>query len=220
MIDLLIEGPERPQATLLLAHGAGAPMDSAFMGSITALLAAGTVQVIRFEFPYMAARRSGSRKPPPPRAEKMVDFFAETATGLDIAGPLMIGGKSYGGRVASLAAQSLYDAGVICALVAISYPFHPPGRPEALRTAHLADMTVPALICQGERDPFGSKSEVAAYQLPPSISLHWAGDGDHDLKPRKKSGLTVDRNWQETAAAIAAFAGKVTAATDSGPGTG
>ena len=67
-------------------------------------------------------------------------------------------------------------------------------------------MTVPTLICQGERDPFGSKAEVEAYRLPPTFTVNWARDGNHDLRPRKKSGVTMDQNLRDAALAISAFA--------------
>jgi len=215
MSEFLFDGPEHALATLLLGHGAGAPMDSAFMTAIAALLAEHGLRVARFEFPYMAARRHGSRRPPPPRAEKMTDFVAQTAAALKTDRPLLIGGKSYGGRVASLAAQSLFDTGIICGLVLLGYPFHPPGRPENLRTGHLGGMTVPTLICQGERDPFGSKAEVETYRLPAAFTVNWARDGNHDLRPRKKSGLTPDQNLRDAALAISAFARAVTGPANS-----
>jgi hypothetical protein len=90
------------------------------------------------------------------------------------------------------------------AAVALGYPFHPPGKPEQLRTAHLAELRTPCLICQGERDPFGTREEVAGYSLSPAVRLHWAPDGDHHLAPRKVSGRTAAQN---RAAAIAAVAG-------------
>ena len=91
-----------------------------------------------------------------------------------------------GGRVASMAADELDAAGSVAGLVCIGYPFHPPARPDTLRTAHLQSLETPALICQGTRDPFGTKDEVAGYRLSPRIELFWMEDGDHDLKPRKK----------------------------------
>ena len=96
-----------------------------------------------------------------------------------------------------------YELGT--AVVALGYPFHPPGKPENLRTAHLLTLRTPMLVCQGERDPFGTAAEVPGYDLPDSVTLHWAPDGDHSLKPRKASGRTERQNLTETADAIAAF---------------
>ena len=88
-----------------------------------------------------------------------------------------------GGRVASLIAQDLSAAGLLC----FGYPFHPQKKPDSLRTGHLADLTVPTLICQGTRDPFGTQEEVAGYALSPATRLHWLADGDHDFIPRRSA---------------------------------
>lgn len=201
-------GPARAKAEIVLAHGAGAPMTSPFMERMAALLAGHGIATLRFEFAYMAARRRGERKPPS-RAEALIGeyerfvTYASSSRGKDEM--LLIGGKSLGGRVASMAADKLHAAGIISGLVCLGYPFHPPGKPDQLRTAHLARLSCPALIVQGERDPFGTEEEVASYKLSPSICLHWATDGDHDLKPRKASGATQAGNLEAAAAAIAAF---------------
>jgi predicted alpha/beta-hydrolase family hydrolase len=90
--------------------------------------------------------------------------------------------------------------------VCLGYPFHPPKQPHALRTAHLLGLTCPTLIVQGERDPFGGVEEVATYGLPPSIAVAWARDGDHDLAPRRSSGVTLEDNLAMAAGEIARFA--------------
>ena len=122
---------------------------------------------------------------------------------------VLIGGKSMGGRVASLVADELFAAGQIAGLICLGYPFHPPGKPDNLRTAHLQALRCPALIIQGERDPFGARAEVEDYRLSDTIALQWAGDGDHDLGPRGGSGFTRAANLALAADAIAAFAGSV-----------
>ncbi|WP_342585516.1 alpha/beta family hydrolase [Shimia sp. SK013] len=91
-----------------------------------------------------------------------------------------------GGRVASLIADDLFTTGAIGGLLCLGHPFHPQGKSETLRTAHLAGLTVPTLICQGTRDPFGIKEDVVAYALSNKFDLFWGADGDHDLKPRKR----------------------------------
>lgn len=190
MTDLLWDRAARPDAPLLLlAHGAGAPMDSNFMQLAAAGLAARGVHVARFEFPYMAGRRAGLARRPPDRADTLLACFADTLQRLDHPGPVFIGGKSMGGRMATLLATVQPVTGV----VVFGYPFHPPGKPATLRTEHLGALRAPCLICQGERDPFGHRGEVAGYGLPASISLCWLDDGDHDLKPRQRSG----RRWQD-----------------------
>jgi predicted alpha/beta-hydrolase family hydrolase len=203
MTRFLFTGAGDAPATFLLAHGAGAPMDSPFMQAFADLLAQQGFRVARFEFAYMAARRDDGKESPPPRAERLTDEFHGAIADLDPAGPLVIGGKSLGGRVASMIAQKAFETGRVAGLLCLGYPFHPPGRPDSLRTAHLVDLTLPALIVQGERDPFGGRDEVPGYELPSTIALHWAVDGDHGLKPRKASGLTEAENWRAAAGRIA-----------------
>jgi len=196
-------GPSSAPA-LLLAHGAGAPMDSGFMDAIAAALAARGRRTLRFEFPYMAGRRAEGRKRPPDRMPVLEMCFREAfAAAREAAGaaPLFVGGKSMGGRVASHLADELGAAGLVC----LGYPFHPPGKPERLRTDHLAALATPALIVQGERDPFGRSDEVASYRLSAAIRVVWAPDGDHDLKPRKASGRSHADNIACAADAVAAF---------------
>lgn len=188
----LLDGPEDAGITILLAHGAGAPMDSASMTATAGALAEAGFRVARFEFAYMAARRTSGNRKPPPRAETLKPEYLEVIGQLDATGPLVIGGKSMGGRVASMVADELHPAGKIAGLLCLGYPFHPPGKPEALRTRHLAGLTTPTLICQGTRDEFGTKDEVDGYDLSESIRFLWLEDGDHDLKPRKKiSGFSA-----------------------------
>lgn len=173
-------------ATLLLAHGAGAPMDSDFMNLLSDSFAGQGVRVLRFEFPYMAARRQGAGKRPPDRMPVLLDSFRQHYRAATAAGPVFIGGKSMGGRVASLLADELAPAGLIC----FGYPFHPPGKPERTRTEHLAGLATPALILQGTRDPLGKPDEVAGYTLSRRIEVCWLESGDHDYKPLRSSGLS------------------------------
>jgi predicted alpha/beta-hydrolase family hydrolase len=198
-----------PRARLVLAHGAGAPMDHDWMNGITALLTARSINVTRFEFAFMAGRRSGGKRRPAPRGDKLVpEYIDAVSTLLDEANdnlPLFIGGKSLGGRVASLAADELFDSKVIRGVVCLGYPFHPPKKPENLRTAHLEEFACPALIIQGTRDPLGSRDEVETYDLDRRIKLQWCEDGDHDLKPRKKSGFSQSDHMTAAAEGIARF---------------
>ena len=207
--SFLFTGPDDAAVTLLLAHGSGAPMDSPSMNAAAAALSAEGLRVARFEFPYMAARRTEGSRRPPPKAETLNPEFRAAVAALQAKGPLVIGGKSMGGRVASLLADRAHAEGLVAALVCLGYPFHPTGKPEQLRTEHLARLACPALIVQGERDPFGNRDEVAGYTLSPAIALHWAADGDHDLGPRGASGFTRRGNLTAAADAIAAFAASV-----------
>ena len=103
--------------------------------------------------------------------------------------------------MASLIADEAKVAGLVC----LGYPFHPTGRPDKLRTEHLISIKTATLIVQGERDPLGNKDEVSGYELSPNIQIRWLTDGDHSFKPRKKSGNTVEENWQEGIDAVSAF---------------
>ncbi|WP_042776030.1 alpha/beta fold hydrolase [Sinorhizobium fredii] len=202
----LFDGPEGAPVTLLLAHGAGAPMDSASMSATARALAAAGFRVARFEFGYMAARRKGERKPPP-RAETLNPEYRAAVAELGATGPLIIGGKSMGGRVASMVADELHTRGKIAGLICLGYPFHPPAKPEQLRTKHLAGLKTPTLICQGTRDEFGTREEVRGYTLSDQIEILWLEDGDHDLKPRKSiSGFSAADHLETVAGTLRRWA--------------
>ncbi len=209
MTFMLDSGPRGAPARLLLAHGAGANVESPFMTAIAQLLSDRGLWVTRFEFPYMSARREGGARRPPPRAEALTapyaDLVRDVCADLRKGQSLAIGGKSLGGRVASMIADDAFAAGQISALVCLGYPFHPPGKPDSLRTAHLTALKCPALIVQGERDPFGTQKEVEEMTLSSTISFCWMGDGDHDFGPRGASGFTRKGNLASAADAVAAF---------------
>jgi predicted alpha/beta-hydrolase family hydrolase len=211
-VEFLIDGPVRAKSTILLAHGAGGPMDSAVMTAAARALADAGFRVARFEFDYMAVRRRSAARKPPPRAEKLCPEYLAAIDALKAKGPLIIGGKSMGGRIASMIADDLHAAGRIKGLLCLGYPFHPPGKAEQLRTAHLARMKTPALIVQGTRDPFGTRQEVSTYTLSKAIKILWLEDGDHDLKPRKRvSGFSAADHLKTAAQAAAVWAGKIAA---------
>lgn len=199
-IPLLIDGPSDAASTLVLAHGAGAPMDSRFLVVLAEALAGRGIRVIRFEFPYMHARRTGGRRPPD-RAPVLLATWKQVIEQLGGAGGLAIGGKSMGGRMASMVADEVGARGLVC----LGYPFHPPSRPESLRTAHLHDLRTPTLIVQGTRDEFGGSAEVAGYALSPAIRIHWIEDGDHSFKPPKSSPRTEKENLAAAVEAVAGF---------------
>ncbi len=209
MIDWLRDFPQGPaRARLLLAHGAGAPMDSEFMNAVAEHLPGTGIEVWRFEFPYMAARRSGGPKRPPDGQARLLESWqraiAKAREELPQGLPLFIGGKSMGGRMASLIADQESVSGLVC----LGYPFHPPGKPEKRRTEHLERLQTPTLIVQGSRDRLGSREEVAAYSLSETIEFVWLEDGDHDFKPRVKSGFRQEQHWQTAAEAIINFANR------------
>ena len=200
--DLLFDGPENARLTVVLAHGAGAPMNTPFLNTVSRGLAADGYRVARFEFPYMRARRETGRKGGAPDREPVLrNSWKDVVTELGGGERLVIGGKSMGGRIASMVADEVGARGLVC----LGYPFHPPGRPEKLRTAHLETLSTPALIVQGTRDAFGTREDVAGYRLSPAIRVVWLEDGDHSWKPRASSGRTEAQNMAEALTAIRAF---------------
>ncbi|WP_095082250.1 alpha/beta family hydrolase [Pseudomonas sp. Irchel s3h17] len=189
--------------TLILAHGAGAPMDSDFINDIAARLAARGVNVLRFEFPYMAQRRIDGGKRPPNPAPKLLECWREVYAVVrrHVTGRLAIGGKSMGGRMASLLADELGADGLVC----LGYPFYAVGKPEKPRVEHLAGLKTPTLIVQGERDALGNRQAVDGYTLSPNIELMWLVAGDHDLKPLKASGFSHEQHLDAAAAKVAGY---------------
>lgn len=204
--ELLTNGPGDSRVTVALAHGAGAAMDHPFMEAFAEGLAGRGIRVVRFEFPYMAARRADGRRRPPDRDPVLRSAWRAVIETLGRE-TLVIGGKSMGGRYASMVAGDLESEGSpVLGVACLGYPFHPSGKPERTRTEHLRTLATPTLILQGERDTLGRREEVEGYQLSPSIRLHWLADGDHGFKPRKSSGRSEAQNWNEAIEKLAAFA--------------
>jgi predicted alpha/beta-hydrolase family hydrolase len=158
-------------------------------------LAARGWQVLRFEFPYMAKRRLGGRGSAPDRLPKLQEAFHEQLALAGAGAPLLIGGKSMGGRIASLLVDELAASAGVRGCICLGYPFHPPGKPQQLRTEHLAGLATPTLILQGERDSFGKRTEVETYALATAIQLEWINAGDHSFKPTVSSGRSEAENW-------------------------
>jgi predicted alpha/beta-hydrolase family hydrolase len=204
--DWLIDGPRDAPATIVLAHGAGAMMGTPFMETMSTGLAAAGLRVVRFEFPYMAKRRTDGKRRGPDRKPVLLESWRHVVTQLGPVERLIIGGKSMGGRIASELAAAEHGELGISALACLGYPFHPAGQPDKLRTEHLQSFPVPMLIVQGERDALGAQPEVAQYDLDKSIEIVWLPDGDHSFKPRKKSGHTEDENLAAAIAAVTRFA--------------
>jgi predicted alpha/beta-hydrolase family hydrolase len=199
--EFLFDGPEAAPITLVLAHGAGAPRNSTFMNVVARGVAQGAVRVARFEFPYMRARRGGGPRRAPDPGPVLQESWLAAIAHLGGAARLVIGGKSLGGRIASMVADDAGVAGLVC----LGYPFHPPGKPERLRTKHLETLRTPALIVQGTRDTLGSREDVAGYRLSSSIQIAWIEDGDHSFKPRASSGRTEAQNLSEAIARAREF---------------
>ncbi len=217
-IDFIITAVHgsNPSPILMLAHGAGAPMDSAFMEQMAQALAACSVTVARFEFAYMAQRRQGHGRRPPPKMDALCQEYRGAIAALRLkypTAPLMIGGKSMGGRVASLIADEYFAAGIekraIRGCVCLGFPFHPPKQPAKLRTSHLTGMRCPVLIVQGTRDSLGEETLVRGLTVASTIELQWLSDGDHDFKPRVASGHSHQQHLATAASAAAAFVQRV-----------
>ncbi|MBL4789823.1 MAG: alpha/beta fold hydrolase [Kordiimonadaceae bacterium] len=188
------------QARFLLAHGAGAGKESAYLQFFAQSIAAAGIECILFNFPYMTLMQETGKRRPPERAPKLLDHFRSLISHLNeddgsSKTPLIIGGKSMGGRMASMLMAE--DPALADGLLLLGYPFHPPGKPEKLRTAHLKDITAPTLLIQGERDTFGGRAFLEKLSLPDTFETHLSPDGDHSFKPRKASGHTQEGNWAE-----------------------
>lgn len=186
--NVMIDGAENAPL-FIFAHGAGAGMDHAFMQQVANGLASKGIRVVRFNFPYMVKRAEDGGKRPPDRAPKLLEAF-EQIIAQYADKPVVIGGKSMGGRMASLLSEHPLVVGMAC----LGFPFHPPGKPEKCKGEHLATLNKPCLILQGERDTFGSRDELEQFDLAASVRSSFIPDGDHGFKPRKSSGFTEQGN--------------------------
>lgn len=218
-----LNGPENAAWRIVLAHGAGQGMDSAFMTAFAEGLCArgarvGGLRVARFEFPYMQIMRSSGRRRPPDRQAELIHAWQKAlallADQVIAHQRLVIGGKSLGGRIASLIA----DQAGVAALVCLGYPFHPPGKPTQTRTEHLRTLQTPTLICQGTRDPFGNQAEVQSYPLSSSIRLCWLDQADHSFKPRTGTGFTQAAHFGQAMSAIIEFLNELSGGAENGSG--
>ena len=170
---LLTDGPANAKHVFILAHGAGAPMTHPWMNTVAQAMGEQGIRVVRFNFPYMEAGRKV-----PDRQPVLLDAWRQVIEEHGGGKKVCIGGKPMGGRMASMVADEMDVRGLIC----FGYPFHPPGKPEQTRTAHLEQLRTPTLILQGTRDPFGTREDVAAYKLSKKIRIEWVEKGDHSLK--------------------------------------
>lgn len=180
------------KVVLILAHGAGAPADSTFMEDLSVALEREGIGTIRFEFPYMQKRRQDGKKRPPDREPVLLEYFSgvidRVRAELGSTSLILVGGKSMGGRMASILASRRDDIdGVIC----FGYPFHPPGKLDRWRTAHFRDLSCPMLVLQGTRDPFGKPDELEGHQQElEAIDLRWLEGGNHDFQTSKSQPQT------------------------------
>ncbi len=202
-IPLLIDEPKGRASALsiVLAHGAGAAMDSPFMEEMAHALSAVSLRVVRFEFPYMQEFRETGTRSRPDFPSVLESTWLRVVEQLGDPSKLVIGGKSMGGRIASMVCDRAGVKGLVC----LGYPFHPAGRPTALRVTHLENLKTPALFLQGERDSLGSREEIGGYRLSSGIRIVFLPDGDHSFKPRKASGHSYDENMAQAVKEIAGF---------------
>ena len=195
-------------ALVVLGHGAGADMLSPFMERFASGLAGHGLAVARFRFPYMERMQREGRRRPPDRAPVLLDCFADVLTRVDElcpGMPLFVGGKSMGGRIASmLAAEGRTSPR---GLVFLGYPLHPSGRPERLRAAHLPRMGARALFVQGDRDPLCDlallRHERRGGRVPGR--LHVVKGGDHSFRQLAARRDVEDAEFEKAQRAIARF---------------
>jgi len=208
MFDIETHKVNTPKARIVLAHGAGAGKEHEFMQIMAERLNDLGIEVVLFNFPYMQTIKQTGKRRPPDKAEKLLAHFESVISNIVATlnkSPLFVGGKSMGGRMASMLADNNEH---VIGTIALGYPFHPPGKPEKTRTAHLEAMQKPMLIVQGERDTFGTQNEVSEYTLSEAVSCVFLEDGDHSLKPRKASGMTQLQHMEAAAQHINAFIDK------------
>jgi len=210
-VELLQNGPvDGP--VYLFSHGAGADMNSEFMTQVAEKLGEKGIRVIRFNFPYMIKRAEDGKRRPPDRAPKLLAAYEEVIQQLNC--PVVIGGKSMGGRMSSLllaenALREEDDRLPILASACLGFPFHAPGKDPKDRLDHLSALEAPLLIVQGTRDTMGTKEEVDGYinegKMNKSIKMAWLEDGNHDLKPRKVSGFNHQQHIENAIEKVAEF---------------
>jgi uncharacterized protein len=205
-VSTLLLEPAQPRALLVLAHGAGAPFDHASMEAIAGALAARRIATFRFNFPFAEQRRS--RTDSTPVATLAIARAADEAVRLVPDVTLLIGGHSFGGRMASHAVVD-HDMTDVAGLVFCAFPLHPAGKPDTARAAHLPQVTKPMLFLSGTRDALATPALLAQVvdSLGDRAQLVWLDTADHGyriLKRTRKTGLTV---WEEMAAAVERFTG-------------
>ncbi|EPZ9278566.1 TPA: alpha/beta fold hydrolase [Vibrio parahaemolyticus] len=203
MSQWIVEGPENGPL-FVFAHGAGAGMEHDFMTAVAKGLVEQGIRVVRFNFPYMVKRSEDGKKRSPDRAPKLLEAYSEVIAHF-ASSPVVIGGKSMGGRVASLLAEHELVAGIAC----LGFPFHPPGKPEKFKGDHLASIDKPTLILQGERDTFGKREEFDEFVFSQQVKVSFLPDGDHSFKPRKSSGHTEAGNIALAVEQLSAFINEV-----------
>ena len=197
LVSAAFDGPPDAPVLVVLAHGAGAGMHSEFMDVAAAGLGDEDFRVCRFNFLYTEQHRKA-----PDRQPVLEDTYRAVLDAMrKTTETVVIGGKSLGGRIASMIAAAGAPAD---GLVFLGYPLHPPGRPDRIRKAHLPDIKVPMLFVEGTRDPFCPLAtlERVRKELTAPNELVAIEDGDHSFKVRKSSGRSTNDAWAEVVAAV------------------
>jgi len=204
-VSALLVRPSDARLLYVLAHGAGAGMRHTFLESIAQRLADCGIATLRYQFPYME-RRAG-RPDPPAVAAATVRAAVMEATRVAPGLPLVAGGKSFGGRMTSTAQAEAPLPGVR-GLLFLGFPLHPPGRPDDKRAEHLAQVRVPMLFLQGDRDEFADLTLLrpVVKRLGERATLHLIQGGDHSFKVLKSTGRTADQVMNELAATAFSWA--------------
>lgn len=185
--------------TFVYAPGAGSSLHDPFGAFAAEQLASRGVTTVRLEFPYMARGRSAPDRPPVLEAT----WQAVLATVRDRKTRLVAGGRSMGGRIASMVVA---DGEPADALALFAYPLHPPGHPEKARVEHLPRIAVPTLFCSGTTDAFGSPAELkAAAKKVRGARLHLLEGADHGFAVKKSSGRTREEVYGEAVDAFASW---------------
>jgi len=194
--DPLLVRPPHARWLLVLAHGAGAGMRHPFMEGVAEAFAAEGIATVRYEFPYMAARK----RRPDPKPVLLETVRAAVAAAAERRLPLLAGGKSMGGRMTTLCAA---EGGLsVRGIVLLGFPLHPAGKPSTERAEHLARVRVPTLFVQGTRDRLGGL-DLLRPVLPPQATLHVVEGADHGFAVKGRGSGDVHK---EIAAAVARWA--------------
>jgi hypothetical protein len=194
--------PPEARVLYVLAHGAGAGMRHPFMERLATTLSERKVATLRYQFLYM---EKGQRRTDPPAVAVAVVRAAVAAAGRAAPGlPLIAGGKSFGGRMTSTAQAQAALPG-IAGLAFLGFPLHPPGKPGVTRADHLAQVLVPMLFLQGDRDEFAEPMLLrqVLQKLGGRATLHGVKDGDHSFNVPKRTGRTSEDVQAELGDALA-----------------
>jgi hypothetical protein len=200
-------GKRGADRAVLLAHGAGADMHANALTAFSDAFVAAEIPVMRFNFPYRSAGKKAPDRP------AVLDAATRDAA-LDLAkrtklppDRLVLGGRSMGGRYASLAVGAAEDPLAALGLLLLAYPLHPAGKPDQLRVEHFPRVRVPVLFVSGTRDSLGEQRAIKqhARKIKAPVAFHWIESADHGFRPLKASGLTMAAALEAASAVTVAW---------------